>query len=232
MLDLFIALAGGLFLTGKCLSEKSEETKYNARFEQARQSKASLVNRKFEEELINKINSPQTRKKVIEMVREDLEYVYCDAWKSIFPNSYERAGYGGGFGTTGNILLFLMLSKSGLIPSYYQYSNISISNFPNANAYECLRILQCVEKNIQKKKTNLKLLFVPYMKIVGVGKKSERRADYSCPCSGSFHWNFETQYVEPYSIGIRNNLLVEQCKEASGGERSLRKNPYKDKYIL
>ena len=164
MFAFFIALFGGLYLAGRYAHEKSGSQKFDSDFKTGQIHKAIIVNRKFEDELVKKIANPQYREEIENLVKDDLQYIYGDVWKELYAGDwYEPKAYTTALNTRANIVLILMLSKSGLVPSCYQFSGIEISYFQIANIYECLRILQCVESNIRAKKDYLdaKMIFLP-----------------------------------------------------------------------
>ena len=164
MFAFFIALFGGLYLAGRYAHEKSGSQKFDSDFKTGQIHKAIIVNRKFEDELVKKIADSQYREEIENLVKDDLQYIYGDVWKELYAGDwYEPKAYTTALNTRANIVLILMLSKSGLVPSCYQFSGIEISNFEIANIYECLRILQCVESNIRAKKDYLdaKMIFLP-----------------------------------------------------------------------
>ena len=199
-----------------------------------------MVNTDFEKELIKKIANPQYKEEILNLIRDDLKYVYGDAWEKLFVNQVWGLAkpYTTVFDTIENIILFLMLSKSGLMPDCYRFTGIQISNTKAANIYEALRILQCVEKNIQHKQgSEYKLIFNPKITSSGYGKhRGPETARYDLPFLGSFHWNFEYFYNSSKFVmrDINNPTLVNACKNCSIGERSEKKinNPYKDKLTL
>ena len=237
MFSLFIALFGGLYLAGRCAYEKSASDKFNSDYKTGEIHKAIIVNRKFEDELAKKIGDSKYREEIENMIKEDLQYIYGDAWKELYVGAwYEPKAYTTAFNTRENIILMLMLSKSGLIPSCYQFGGIQISNHGIANTYECLRILQCVENNIRAKKDHLnaRMIFLPQVMYASPSKKWDvGTPNYTYPSSGKFHWNFEPIYAQArYAVDIQNSVLVNACKEAAIGERSLASNPYKDKLTL
>ena len=237
MFSLFIALFGCLYLAGRCAYEKSVSNKFDSDFKTGQFHKAIIVNRKFEDELVKKIANSRYREEIEDLIREDLQYIYGDAWKDLYAgNWYEPKAYTTALNTRENIVLMLMLSKSGLVPSCYQFSGIEISNFGIANTYECLKILQCVEKNIKAKKDYLdaRMIFLPQVTYALPHRRGDvGTPNYTYPSSGKFYWNFEPIYAKSrYAVDIRNSVLVKACKEASIGERSLASNPYKDKLTL
>lgn len=203
--------------------------------------KTLMVNKDFQDELSNKISNPQYKKKILDLIKDDLEYIYGDAWESLYlPQPWFSAtAYTTAFDTKENIILFLLLSKSGLIPECYRFSGIQISNTKAANIYEALRILQCVERNIQNKHDSKEytLIFNPKITRDGYGKHlGPEVARYDLPFMGSFHWAFESFYYNSRFVmrDIYNSTLVSACKASSLGERSEKEksNPYKDKLTL
>ncbi len=237
MFSLFFALFGGLYLAGRYIHEKSVSNKFDSDFQTGQIHKAIIVNRKFEDELVKKIGNSQYREEIEALIKDDLQYVYGDAWKELYAGDwYEPKAYTTALNTKENIILMLMLSKSGLVPSCYQFGGIEISNFGIANIYECLKILQCVEKNIASKKGFLdaKMVFLPQVMYASPSKKGDLGTpNYTYPSSGKFLWNFEPIYARSrFAVDIRNEVLVNACKEASIGERSLASNPYKNKLTI
>ena len=234
MFLLFVTLFGGLYLAGRCAHEKSVSNKFDSDFKTGQIHKAIIVNHKFEDELVKKIANSRYREEIEDLIREDLQYIYGDAWKDLYAgNWYEPKAYTTALNTRENIVLMLMLSKSGLVPSCYQFSGIEISNFGIANMYECLKILQCVEKNIKAKKDYIdaRMIFLPQVTYASPPRKGDVGIpNYTYPSSGKFYWNFEPIYARSrFAVDIRNSVLVNACKESSIGERSLASNPYKDK---
>jgi len=216
------------------VNEKSVSNKFDSDFKTGQIHKAIIVNRKFEDELVKKIANSRYREEIEDLIREDLQYIYGDAWKDLYAGDwYEPKAYTTALNTRENIVLMLMLSKSGLVPSCYQFSGIEISNFGIANMYECLKILQCVEKNIKAKKDYIdaRMIFLPQVTYASPPRKGDVGIpNYTYPSSGKFYWNFEPIYARSrFAVDIRNSVLVNACKEASIGERSLVSNPYKDK---
>lgn len=237
MFSLFIALFGGLYLIGRLACEKSASNKLDLDYRTGQINKTLIVNRKFEDELVKKIANSRYRKEIENLIKDDLQYIYGDAWKELYAGDwYEPKAYTTALNTRENIVLMLMLSKSGLIPSCYQFGGIEISNFQIANMYECLRILQCIENNIRAKKDYLdaKMIFLPHVIYDSPRRKGDLGTpNYTYPSSGKFHWNFEPIYARSrYAVDIQNPVLVNACKELSVGERSLASNPYKDKLQL
>ncbi|MBQ4645515.1 MAG: hypothetical protein IJB72_07130 [Clostridia bacterium] len=202
--------------------------------------KEALVNRDFERELIKKITNPTYREEILELIKDDLQYIYGDVWKELFDVPWRNVkSYTPKFENAENIVFMLMLSKSGLIPDGYQFFGIKISNYEIANSYESLRILQCVEKNIQQKRKSddYKLVFCPYVEYKKTGKHSGiNTPKYDLPCSGQFRWMFESLYSNSrYAIkNIHDPVVVRACKNSALGERSDKEknNPYKDKLVL
>ncbi|MBQ2705011.1 MAG: hypothetical protein IJF58_05630 [Clostridia bacterium] len=237
MFSIFVALFGGLYFAGRRAYEKSLSDKHDSDFRMGQINKALMVNRKFEDELVKKIADPHYREEIEALVKEDLQCIYGDAWKELFAGDwYEPRAYTTSFGSKEGIILMLMLSKSGLIPSYYQYAGIEISNFDISNIYECLKILQCVEKNVRAKKDFLdaRLVFVPQIMHCSLNRKGDvGTPNYANPSTGKFYWNFEPVFAcSRFAVYLSNSVLVNACKEASIGERSLASNPYKDKLTL
>lgn len=237
MFAFFIALFGGLYLAGRCAYDKSASNKFDSDYRTGQIHKAIIVNRKFEDELVKKIANQQYREEIVNLIKDDLQYIYGDVWKELYAEDwYEPKAYTTALNTRENIILMLMLSKSGLVPSCYQFGGVQISNFEIANTYECLRILQCVESNIKINKDylNAKMIFVPQVMYASPPIKGDiGTPNYIYPSSGKFCWNFEPLYATArYAIDIRNSILVNACKEQSIGERSLASNPYKDKLTL
>lgn len=234
MFSLFVALFGGLYLAGRCAHEKSVSNKFDSDFKTGQIHKAIIVNRKFEDELVKKIANSRYREEIEDLISEDLQYIYGDSWKELYAGEwYEPKAYTTALNTRENIILMLMLSKSGLVPSCYQFSGIEISNFGIANMYECLKILQCVEKNIKVKKDYIdaRMIFLPQVTYASPPRKGDvGTPNYTYPSSGKFYWSFEPIYARSrFAVNIRNSVLVNACKEASIGVRSLASNPYKDK---
>ncbi len=237
MFSIFAALFGGLYLAGRYVCEKATGAQYDAERRAGETREALVVNREFEEELAKKIANPRYRDEIEKLIKADLEYVYGDAWSALFAGTWcEPRVYAVPFSTKENIVLTLMLSKSGLIPSRYQSGGIEISNFAIANAYECLKILHCVENNVKAKKrwSDVAMIFLPYISYEVPHKKGDPgRPNYTCPCSGKFFWNFNAAVVRSrYAVDLRNGMLVNACKEQSIGERSLASRPYKDTLTL
>ena len=196
--------------------------------------KRLLVNKKFEEATNEKIGNSKYRNEILEIIKDDLIYVYGDAWEELFAGTwYQTSLYNCAFSTRENIILTLLLSKNGFVPQHYEFSRFRISNFEYANAYECLKILQCVEKNIKAKRTetpDLNLLFTPEVSFETKKKSCTLVPNYNYPCSGEFAWGFESYYPQ-FTVSLYNENLIHNCKEASIGPRSLRTNPYKDKLL-
>ncbi len=233
---LFIIFLGIVFV-GIATNETTEKkVPYDPK---AEESKFDLiVNKTFEDEICRKIAIQSYQEKILDIIQEDLEYIYGKVWKNIF---LRRWGLPHAIGTTfnsvENIVLMLLLSKSGLIPSCYRYQKISISNFDTANAYECLKIIHCIEKNIQSKRHDegFKIIFLPEVFF----KKDEKRRllelpQYEHPCSGGFRFAFQSVCMNSaYKIkDVHDQRLIQACKQASIGERSEKKNPYANKLIL
>lgn len=199
-----------------------------------------MVNRDFQDELIKKIADAQYREQILDLIKDDLQYIYGDAWKNLFvKNWFVAKPYKTAFDSVENIVLFLLLSKSGLIPYCYKFSDIQIRHYKFANIFECLKILQCVEKNIQKKRgsSDYKLIFNPNIDRGGYSKhRGPEKPRYDQPYLGTFHWAFEKiYYTSPFVMrDIHNPTLVTACKNCSSGERSekSKNNIYKDKLIL
>lgn len=209
--------------------------------EEEKMKKTLMVNKDFQDELIKKISNPQYKDEILNLIKYDLEYIYGDAWKDLYLHQpwYSATAYTTAFATKEDIILFLLLSKSGLIPECYRFWGIQISNTEAANIYEALRVLQCVEKNIQKKRdsADYKLIFNPKITREGYGKnKGPEVARYDLPFMGNFHWAFESFYYNSRFAmhDIYNSTLVAACKNCAIGERSEKEknNPYKDKLIL
>ena len=203
--------------------------------------KQLMVNVDFENELIKKIANPQHRQQILELIKDDLEYVYGEAWKDLYLNTpwHVSSVLKTALETKGDIVLFLLLSKSGLIPDCYKFSDIRIRNSSAANTYEALKILHCVEKNIHQKRgsAEYKLIFYPKLTREGYGKHlGPEVARYDLPFAGSFHWAFESFYYNSkFAIrDIHNTTLVINCKNCACGSRSDKEknNPYKDKFVL
>ncbi len=236
-MSVFIVIVVIVFLIA-CWSYEDDGTKVYNYEEEAKKSRTmrdSLVNEKFEEEIINKINNPEMREKILEIIQPDLEFIYGDAWKEIFGHRWFTAKpYCTAIDTPEHIVLTLMLSKSGLMPSCYKFENPTVTNYKISNAYECLKIIQCVEKNINGKKGwDEKLIFMPYVDRDYKNKHGKGTPKYDWPCSGKFYWSFERIYLQSgFGIDIRSSRLEENCKECSIGPRSLSSTPYKDKFIL
>lgn len=229
---LLIFVAISLFGAGsyKVGNEAEEKTK-----------KTLMVNRDFQDELVKKISDPKYKKQILELISEDLKYIYGDVWEDLYLNQpwYVSKPYTTVFDTKENIILFLMLSKSGLIPECYQFTGIQITNTKAVNIYEALRVLHCVEKNIQHKRgtADYKMIFNPKITRDGYGKHAGPEvARYDWPFMGSFHWSFESFYYNSRFVmhDIHNATLVTACKNCSVGERSDKEknNPYKNKLTL
>lgn len=231
-----LLLVFGFILIAACAAQPSA-----AQNEDAEKAKLDLmINRNFEDELVRKIADPTYKTEILNMIKDDLEYVYGKEWKTLFDRPWLTAKpYTVMFNSVENIVLFLLLSKSGLIPHCYKYGGIKISNFDVANSYECLKILHCVERNIRAKHIGdeYRLIFNPLITRDRYGKHpSPEKARYEYPCSGDFHWAFQSFYMNfPYVIkDIHNPSLVANCKNCSAGPRSdkVRNNPYKDKLTI
>lgn len=227
----------GFAIVGTAAGDLPEKkVPYNADMEKSKF--ALIVNKTFEDELCRKIALQTYQDKILDIIQEDLEYIYGKYWKEIFLRRWGSPyAVTTTFNSVENIVLMLMLSKSGFIPSCYRYHPISISNSAFANAYECLKIIHCVEKNIQNKRKDdsFKIIFLP--KIAFSRDKKNRlltSPQYEYPCSGEFRFAFQSVYMNsPYKIkDIHDQNLIHSCKEASIGERSEKKNPYIDKLIL
>ena len=236
MFEIFIALFGGLYLLGRTTSEKVTSSLYDHQSNTARAQKEELFNESFEEELAQTIANPQKRQNIEALIQEDLQYIYGDAWKTLFSGVWLQPSlYNHPFSSRENIVLTLLLSKSGFVSQRFSL-NLTISNFKYANAYECLRILHCIDHNIRSKRKgfNDKLVFLPYIKYKSPPQKNYLGTpDYAHPCSGKFCWSFEFGAIHArYSTDIHNTVLVNACKEASIGERSPASRPYKDKLLL
>lgn len=237
MLELFIALFGGLYLLGKYSSEKAAI--YNNSKEHAIQKvrEDALVNEVFEIELAKKIANVQYQAEIKSILKDDLQYIYGDCWPDLFDGYWNQPNiYHHPCSTCENVILTLMLSKSGLIPRYCRIPGTGISNFSSANAYECLKILHCVETNIKKKTnyTDMQLLFIPRVIYQTPPKKYDLGTpDFAHPCSGKFQWYFGNLLIKPrYFLDIRSEKLVDACKKASAGDRSLKSTPYNDTLFL
>lgn len=234
IITILLLIFGALSLCGVGSYKVGNEAEENMK-------KTLMVNRDFQDELIKKISNPQYKEEILELIRDDLEYIYGDAWEGLYLNQpwYSATAYTTVFDTKENIILFLLLSKSGLIPECYRFSGIQISNSRAANIYEALRVLHCVERNMQEKRgsADYKLIFNPKITREGYGKHmGSEVARYDLPFLGSFHWAFESFYYNSRFVmhDIYNSTLVAACKNCSVGERSEKEknNPYKDKLIL
>ena len=142
---LIIAIVLSLFLTLGFISNQDKEKE--------EKNKNLVMNLDFEKELVKKITNPDYRQEILAIIKDDLEYVYGDIWKDLFNTPWrEPKFHSNAFTSAENIVLFLLLSKSGLVPFFYHYGRIQIGNSEIANTYECLKILQCVERNIIKRR--------------------------------------------------------------------------------
>ncbi len=232
ILLIFIAI----ILIGAAATDLPENRiSYNADEENSKL--ASMVNKTFEEELCRKISMPSYKEQILNIIKDDLIYIYGNSWKTLFDRTwYVPHPITIAFNTVENIVLMLLLSKSGFIPKCYRFAHITISNFDVANSYECLKILHCVEKNIQvKRDQNIKLVFSPEV----IFKRDNRNKilelpQYDYPCSGQFYWSFQSICTHSkFKINdIHNTRLVQSCINSSIGERSNKKNPYKNKLVL
>ncbi|MDO4562608.1 MAG: hypothetical protein Q4C12_02105 [Clostridia bacterium] len=233
MLVLLVIVVVLFILLAAFSSDTSND--FDTNFKEALSKKKQMINEAFEEELARKCTVPAHREKILELIKDDLVCVYGNQWNEVFADFPISNSYFMPFSSPMGIVIMLTLSKSGLMPKQYLYSKIEISNFECANAYECLRILQCVEKNIQKRKQDqsFKLKFVPYMMQEGFGKTFKLIPDYEHPCSGYFAWNYDKASMsKARTLELYDKELIRICINQSIGPRSLRTKPYKDKYLL
>ena len=199
---------------------------------------ALIVNKDFEEELYRKISLPSYREKILDVIKDDLKYIYGSVWKNLYSGCWQTPQpVTTAFNSVENIILMLMLSKSGFIPCCYRWGQLSISNFDVANSYECLKILHCVEKNIQAKRAAsiFSLVFLPDVIFRRDSKnKVQEYPQYDYPCSGKFYWSFQSNAINSkYKIkDIHDAGLVQSCINSSIGTRSEKKNPYKNTLVL
>ena len=199
---------------------------------------ALIINKTFEEELCRKISLPEYKQKILDIIKEDLEYIYGSCWKELFTRPWSCPSFVcTAFRSAEGIVLMLLLSKSGFLPGCYRYGRIEISNFDVANAYECLKILQCVEKNIQAKRDpkTYSFVYLPHVEFRRDKKnKVVELVRYEWPCSGKFYLSFQSICTtSKFKIkDIHDTGLVQSCKNNSLGERSGKKNPYIDKLII
>ncbi len=225
-----------------CMSTTLGADSYKFGNEKAEKIKKDLMcNKDFQDELVKKIANPQYKEQILDLIKDDLMYIYGDAWKNLFLNKIwiTSTPCTTVFDSAENIILFLLLSKSGLVPDCYRFSGIQISNSNIANIYEALKILHCVERNIQQKRRteDYKLIFIPTTTYEKYGKHmGPATPRYDQPYMGSFHWAFESFYYNSKFVmkDIHNPTLVDSCKKCSIGERSEKElnNPYKDKLTL
>ncbi|MDY4213393.1 MAG: hypothetical protein SOX82_06895 [Eubacteriales bacterium] len=223
----------GIVIVGIATTEPPEKkVPYDPKTEDSKF--ALIVNKTFEDEICRKISIQTYQEKILDIIQKDLEYIYGKGWKEIFLRRWGLPYViGTTFNSVENIVLMLLLSKSGFIPSCYRYQKISISNFDTANAYECLKIIHCIEKNIQNKRNDetFKIIFLPEV----LFKRDEKRRllelpQYDYPCSGGLYFAFQSVYMNStYKIkDIHDQRLIQACKQASIGERSGKKNPYRE----
>lgn len=229
---LIIAIVLSLFLTLGFISNQDKEKE--------EKNKNLVMNLDFEKELVKKITNPDYRQEILAIIKDDLEYVYGDIWKELFNAPWrEPKFHSNAFTSAENIVLFLLLSKSGLVPFFYHYGRIQIGNSEIANTYECLKILHCVERNIIKRRDpdDFKLIFNPKIHHESNGKRpGPVIPEYEYPHLGEFNWAFDSfRNKDSYAItDIHNPLLIVNCQKSSTGKRSnnTKYNPYKDKLII
>lgn len=227
-----IAIVLSLFLALGFISNQDKENE--------EKNKNLVINLDFEKELVKKITNPNYRQEILAIIKDDLEYVYGDIWKELFNTPWrEPKFHSNAFTSAENIVLFLLLSKSGLVPFFYHYGRIQIGNSEIANTYECLKILHCVERNIIKRRDSddFKLIFNPKIHQESNGKRpGPVIPEYEYPHLGEFNWAFDSfHYKASYAItDIHNPLLIVNCQKSSIGKRSnnVKYNPYKDKLII
>lgn len=196
-----------------------------------------LLNKQLETELARKINNPENKEHILELIKDDLVYVYGDDWEKHFNQRWEMREncIYSGFTSPATIAHMLLLSKSGVICNCLNFHDLKLCNHSHANAYQCLRIMQCVEKNVREKRNDpkLKLYFYPDFDYEGTGKKRKAVPDYKYLHRGRFRWNFELDYNSVQNAkSLDNSMLVKRCMEIADPDFEKKNNPYKDTFVL
>ncbi len=209
---------------------------YNDRVGTTKDDKV-LLNDQLEQELARKINNPENKEHILELIKDDLVYVYGAEWEKYFKQRWEMREncIYSGFTSPATIAHMLLLSKSGVICNCLNFHDLKLYNHSHANAYQCLRIMQRVEKNVREKRNDpkLKLYFYPDFDYEGTGKKRKAVPDYKYLHRGRFRWNFELDYNSvQYAKGLYDSGLTKRCMEIADPNLEQRNNPYKDTFIL
>lgn len=230
MWGLFIVALVFIYCIGVRILDRSE------RVGTTKDSKV-LENRQLETELARKIKTPENQEHILELIKDDLVYVYGAEWEKHFKQRWSTNGnyVEPSFKSPENIAHLLLLSKSGVACSWLNSSNLHLVNYSHANAYQCLRIMQCVEKNIREKRNDpkLKLYFYPGFDYEGTGKKRKAVPNYKHLYFGRWCWNFELNYDEmKYAKSLSDNGLITRCAEIADPDFEQRNNPYKDTFVL
>ena len=213
-----------------CFTYAGAEVK---REENAHKRLESLKNEKFEEALRAQISDPSYRQQILNIIQSDLEYIYEQHWQEVFAGRWDSPSiFTDNWDKRENIILILLLSKSGFLPQYLT-NYFELHNRFSANVLESLRIVRCIEKNITQKKmwTDAKLMQVPKKKHEIKGGKTFF-VDSDCPLSSKVVWNFHLRDCTN-TVSIWNDTLERKCKEYARGPRAEKQvNPYEGKLLI
>lgn len=201
--------------------------------ENAKKRLESLKNDEFEEALCTQICDPSCREQILKIIQSDLEYIYEKHWQEVFAGRWSSPKrYTKYWDKRENIILVLLMSKSGYLPNTLSNPFI-LANCQSANIYESLKILRCIEKNITTKKnwTDAKLMQVPKNNYVIKGRKTVAVPSDS-PAMSNVRWNFDlVNYTR--IVSIWDETLEEKCKDIANGSRAEKKvNPYEGKLLI
>lgn len=158
MFEFFIALFGSLFYGGK-LSKESSQKRRIERFDYQRDRIDELLrpSKKDISEIQYELGDPKRRWGLVETIMEELMEVYGMSWKKELMNSADGYGTWSIYEQPWGIVYNLLLAKRGKVTN----SSYSLRDIKDYQRQRVIKTCQMIERNIQNKYPELKILFVP-----------------------------------------------------------------------
>ena len=208
MVEFFIALFGGLYLTARWIKESSDEENLEKHQVRERNISKMLWSEPEEEQKIrDMLRDDQQRMLLLNQISDELTEVFGGNWVEAFECDWlDRYHTGKDFSYINvinnpyDVALHILLSHQGrvvgLLVTGYQIWNLGFSN-------EAIKTLQIVERNLREyhPSYDLQLIFIPYHETDRYGKLV-----FSDDMQrGQIEWNYMivNSWVRKYKVPIK-----------------------------
>lgn len=211
MIEFFIALFGGAYLTGRRIKENAKRNTSETRLNKQKNMSEMLWSTPEEErKLQNALIDEHDKWVLLNSISDDMITIFGENWQEAFDGDWhEKYRTNKDFGCILNaiynpyhVALHILLSKRGKI-KWLLTTGYEISNPDGIFEQEGIRTLQIVERNIREHypEYDLQLFFMPKHELDANGMYAFCNETWQ----GKVVWNYEIndRWVKKYDVPIR-----------------------------